>query len=80
MTVGDRYQPYEMKITDDKVYFAIIGSKKSDSRTIMHNLRELQVSSIDTIDLKVLCRSSRHYGCRIATISGHRSLFFLNFQ
>ena len=27
MTVGDRYQPYEMKITDDKVYFTLIGSK-----------------------------------------------------
>ena len=48
MTVGDRYQPYEMKITDDKVYFTIIGSK--DNRAITHNLRELQVSSIDTTD------------------------------
>ena len=53
--------------------------EEEKSLKIVHALADLHICSIDTPDCKVLCRSSRHFGCKIATSTGHRNIFFLTY-
>ena len=78
MTSGDRYQQYEMEAADGKVCFNM--SQRSEIGALVHDLGNMHVSTIDTADKKVVCRSSRHFGCKISTRQGHRNLFFLSYQ
>ena len=49
MTVGDRYQPYEMYASDGKIYFSLFNQNKESSK-IMHDLTNLHVNAIDSPD------------------------------
>jgi hypothetical protein len=77
MTTNDRYQQYIMEADAGRVYF--FRAQRSDKGTIEHELANMHVISIDSPDVKVLCKSRRHYGISIATVNGHRKLYFLSF-
>ena len=76
MTTGDRYQQYDMEAADGQVSFFM--SQRSESSTLVHDLGNVHVSTIDTVDKKILCHSSRLFGCKLSTRRGHRNLFFLS--
>ena len=78
MTTGDRYQQYYMEAEEEKVYF--FRSKREEKGTIVHQLSNLHVSSIDSQEKKVLCNSRRHHGIVLSNSQGHRKLYFLSFN
>ena len=54
MTSGDRYQQYEMETSDGKVNFFL--SQKPETGAIEHDLSNMHVATVDTVDKKVICR------------------------
>ena len=60
------------------VYFFRI--KREEKGTIVHDLSNLHVTSIDSPDKKVLCKSRRHFGMLITSSEGHRKLYFLSYD
>jgi len=67
-----------MEVEDATVYF--FRGQRSDDGTIVHELQNMHITSIDTPDKKVLCKSKRHYGISLSTTQGHRKLYFLNYE
>ena len=60
MTTGDRYQQYYMEADGPTVYFYRL--KRTDKGTITQNLTNTHITSIDSAEKKVLCKSRRHFG------------------
>lgn len=67
-----------MDTDDTKVYF--FRRSKTEKGAIKHVLSELHITSIDTAEKKVLCKSRRHFGMTLTTVNGHRRLYFLSHQ
>ena len=78
MTSGDRYQQYWMDTSDTQVFF--FRKAKTEKGVLVHELADLHISSIDSPEKKVLCKSRRHFGIQLSTTTGHRKLYFLTHQ
>ena len=65
-----------MNVEETEVYF--FRQSKTERGAIVHKLAELHITTIDTADKKVLCKSRRHFGITLATMKGHRRLYFLS--
>lgn len=77
MTTGDRYQFYKMQALEGKVFF--FKQAVGDKETLSHDMAQLRISTIDTIDRKIVCKSRQHFGAVLSFCKNHRKLFFLNY-
>ena len=78
MTTGDRYQQYYMEADSKQVYF--YRTRIQDRGTIEHDIARMHITSIDSPEKKVLCKSRRHFGFTISNEKGHRKLYTLSYQ
>jgi len=78
MTTGDRYQQYYMSALAGKIYFFRLNMEEKG--VIEHDLATMHITSIDTPDKKVLCKSRRHFGFQVSNENGHRKLYFMTFD
>ena len=78
MTTGDRYQQYFMEAIGPTIYFYRL--RKEDKGTITQNLTNTHITSIDSQEKKVLCKSRRHFGFTLSNEQGHRKLYFMTWQ
>ena len=60
MTTGDRYQQYYMEAEGPTIYFYRLT--RGEKGTISQNLPNTHITSIDSAEKKVLCKSRRHFG------------------
>jgi len=78
MTTGDRYQQYFMEADGSTVYFYRL--KREERGTISQSLSNTHITSIDSAEKKVLCKSRRHFGFTLSNDAGHRKLYFMTYQ
>ena len=60
----------------DETEVVFFRNERTEKGSIVHKLKDLHVSSIDTANKKVLC--NRHFGITLSTTKGHRRLYFLS--
>jgi hypothetical protein len=78
MTTGDRYQQYYMEAEGPTIYFYRLT--RGEKGTISQNLPNTHITSIDSAEKKVLCKSRRHFGFTLSNEQGHRKLYFMTYQ
>ena len=66
-----------MKFESDTVRFYL---DKEGGNFISHDLKNSRVSTIDSPNKKLLCRSKRHYGLNLSSDTGLRKLYFLTYE
>jgi len=67
-----------MEADSETLYFYRL--RRADKGTIAHGLLNTHITSIDTPEKKVLCKSRRHFGFTLSNEAGHRKLYFMTFN
>lgn len=75
MTTGDRYQQYYMQARNGQIHFFKLAIEEKG--TITHNLASVHITSVDSPEKKVLCKSRRHFTFLLSDENGHRKLYFM---
>ena len=89
MRRAERFQQHSMKIVDkhqlvlesqESVSSPKKGASFVDPKPVVHDLRTHRVSSIDSVNQRLLCKSNRHFCVKIESREGFRKLYFLTYQ
>jgi len=66
-----------MEPKNGKIHFFRLSI--DEKGTISHSLASMHITSVDSPEKKVLCKSRRHFGFLLSNESGHRKLYFMTY-